>query len=173
MRLTGIIALAVVAMLGVAAPSVRAQQAPTSQPTTRPHGEHGGPLIAALKDLNLTDDQKAKVKTIMEDFRPKAEAYRAANKDKFEKAMADIKAARTSGDKTQMQAARAEMEALIKGSPMAAAIEQIKAILTPDQQTKFQAALEELRKEHGMGGGAGHRQHGGPGGGTPPAAPQQ
>jgi protein CpxP len=91
---------------------------------------------AALKtSLALTDDQTAKVTAIY--------AAQAKSMDSLRTAGGDMSAMRPM---------------------MTATTAKIKAILTPDQATKFQAAQDERMKRMQQGGGGGM----GGGGGTPP-----
>ena len=85
-----------------------------------PHHEMGNPLEHLSKDLNLTDDQKAKVQPIIDQTKPQMEAI---HKEAMEK-----------------------MHALMEGAAV-----QIRPLLTPEQQTKFDAmkkAHEDMRKAH-------------------------
>jgi protein CpxP len=85
-----------------------------------PHHEMGNPLEHLSKDLNLTDDQKAKVQPIIDQTKPQLEAI---HKEAMEK-----------------------MHALMESTGA-----QIRPLLTPEQQTKFDAmkkAHEDMRKAH-------------------------
>jgi Spy/CpxP family protein refolding chaperone len=85
-----------------------------------PHHEMGNPLEHLSKDLNLTDDQKAKVQPIIDQTKPQMEAI---HKEAMEK-----------------------MHALMESTGA-----QIRSLLTPEQQTKFDAmkkAQEDMRKAH-------------------------
>jgi Spy/CpxP family protein refolding chaperone len=105
-------------------------------------GGKGGPgggrgrgewLQAALDKLNLSDDQKAKIKDIMD----KA----AADRQEFMKEHADeLKAAKDSGDRDKMRSVFAPMREKMK-----ATMEQIKALLTDEQKQK----LAESMPAHG------------------------
>jgi Spy/CpxP family protein refolding chaperone len=80
----------------------------------------GNPLEHLSKDLNLTDDQKAKVQPIIDQTKPQMEAI---HKEAMEK-----------------------MHALMESTGA-----QIRPLLTPEQQTKFDAmkkANEDMRKAH-------------------------
>jgi protein CpxP len=85
-----------------------------------PHHEMGNPLEHLSKDLNLTDDQKAKVQPIIDQTKPQMEAI---HREAMEK-----------------------MHALMESTGA-----QIRPLLTPEQQTKFDAmkkAHEDMRKAH-------------------------
>jgi periplasmic protein CpxP/Spy len=93
-------------------------------------------LQGALDKLNLSDDQKAKVKDIMD----KANADRQA----FMKEHAEeLKAAKESGDRDKMRAVFAPMMEKRK-----ATMEQILAILTDEQKQKLKESMP-ARGEHG------------------------
>ena len=102
-------------------------------------GHHGGPgrgmhatpdqrLARLSKELNLTDDQKAKVKPILEDEDAKVKAL-------------------WQDSSTDPQDKRGKFMALHQASN-----DQIKALLTDDQQKKFadmQAHMQQHMKNHG------------------------
>lgn len=80
----------------------------------------GGGVIGILSQLNLTDAQKGKVKTILENERKQMKAIH-----------------QSTGTKEQKQA---KMKALHE-----ATIKQIRAVLTPAQQAKFDAWLKNRK----------------------------
>ena len=113
-------------------PALRAQDTSTvpaaTSPTAAvsPAGEHhhgGGQLEKLTKDLSLTPDQVEKIKPILEDRRAKMKALR---------------------DDTSVPAAqnKDKMKEIFESSN-----QQIKAILTPDQATKFEQLMQEM-KDH-------------------------
>lgn len=132
--------------LGLAIPSSRAQDTGTPPPPPPPAGEHGGDHKGPRGDrfkmlcekLGLTEDQKAKLKPILEDERKAMGALREDNS-------------------LDRPTRRAKMQEIRKAHG-----EQIRALLTPDQQKTF----DELRKEHSHGPG-------GPSGPEAPEAPKQ
>jgi protein CpxP len=83
--------------------------------------------LAALKtELNLTDDQSAKILVIFK--------VSAAKRDSVSNAGGDREAIRTI---------------------MMTTIEKIKAVLTPDQRATYQKMMDEMRAKMGQGGGGG------------------
>lgn len=140
-------AFAVAILLAVALPltMVAQTEAPPAQPQGQ-MGEHhdhmghmGGPpspqqhLDHLAQMLNLTDDQKAKIKPILEDTTAQAEAL---------------------GKDTSLspQDRRAKKHGLHEKS-----MAQIRGLLTPDQQAK----LDSMKQKHeGMGRGKGMGPHG-------------
>lgn len=136
--------------LGTAIAQENQEQSPQGPPPGM--GEHMGhrPMMPSVADrikhltqkLNLTDDQQAKLKPILEDQRKQMEQIHndssLSREDRFSK----------------MQQVRASSDT------------QIKAVLTADQQKKFDKMREEQR---------GHMRWGGqsPGGQKPEGAPDQ
>ncbi len=132
---------------------------PTTMPTSRPSHRGGGILPA---ELNLTQDQQEKLSKIwsetahnsrseQEDRRRQLRAKRdeaiasliqPADKEKYEQAQKDFTDQATALDK--------EMRDRFKN-----AVEETKALLTPEQRTKY----EEFLSRHPLGGPGGPSQH--------------
>jgi len=118
-------------------------------------GEFGGRFA---KDLNLTDAQKAQIKTIHGKYKPQFEAIRTQFKGQADNA----KALRAKGDSAGARAAFLKLRTDV--SQRSLAIHQreqaeIRNILTAGQRTKFDAAqaqrkkwMEEHAKEGRRGG---------------------
>jgi Spy/CpxP family protein refolding chaperone len=104
--------------------SAQAQQVPQGQGEMRRGGGMGGML---LKDIKLTDDQKAQIKTIRERYLPQQMELR--------------KAAQAVGGPPDA-ATRAKMSDL--RDKQAA---EIRAVLTADQQKTFDHNLHELKED--------------------------
>jgi protein CpxP len=143
-----ILALGAIALSAL--PAMAQDPAPPPQGQGGPHyGGRGGPgmgghqLEFLTKKLNLTPDQVTQVKTIDEDtwkqFKALREDTSVAGSDKRAKMMDIHKAAQ----------------------------DKIRALLTPDQQTKFDALQTQMREHRGDHGGG----YGPPP--PPPSAPQQ
>lgn len=118
----------------------------TQQPQRVEHEGRGmrrGPGEGLLKGINLTADQKAKLKTMRESERSNP------GNEQFRKAMADARAARQRGDtaaaRAQMQALRPQMEQR-RDRQVAA----IRSILTRDQQKQFDANLAQWKQHAGQ-----------------------
>jgi Spy/CpxP family protein refolding chaperone len=122
--------------LCLSVPQVRAQQSSsaTTVPTqpvkkSRSSGAHksSGRAEAELADLStsltLTDDQKAKIKPILDDEHEKIHALKQANTGS------------TDDQKAKSKAIRNEANSQIRG------------VLTPDQQTKFQSISKRGHKK--------------------------
>jgi Spy/CpxP family protein refolding chaperone len=118
-------------MTSIAAAQGQVEPNRQGQGTVRPQGGMGGWL---LKDINLTDAQKEKVKAIREKYLPQQLELRKA-----------VQATGTPPD----EATRAKMIKLQQDQA-----DEIRVILTPDQQKTFDHNLHELkeRMERGKGG---------------------
>jgi hypothetical protein len=113
-------------------PAVRAQDTATNKPAGEaqaPRARGGAPTVESIdKAVTLTDEQKPKVKSALEDWN---------------KAMAEARNADQSERRSKMMAAREDFN------------KKMKEILTPEQYTKFEAMPRPGRRNGGAGGGAG------------------
>lgn len=141
--------LAVLGVFGYTAVSAYAQQAPTAGAPTAPAagapkagGKRPNVQAALLKELNLTADQKAKIKTISD------------------KAKADRKAIR---DDAKLTDAQKKDKAKEIGKE---ATKAIREVLTPEQQAKFEEGMKKARAK-----GAGKAGKKGPGAQASAGAP--
>ncbi len=112
------------------------------------HGERG----KFMKDLNLTDAQKASMKAIHARYEPQMKALREQGKAQF----GDMRAARQKGDTSA--ATRARFQQFRERSMAIRQQEnsEIRGILTADQRTKFDAAQAQRKQrfeahQNGMG----------------------
>jgi periplasmic protein CpxP/Spy len=118
------------------------------------------------RDLNLTDAQKAQIKAIHQKYEPQNKALRDRAKPFKEAA----RTARQKGDsvafRTNMEKARQVMQSGQSFRTQEQA--EIRAILTPDQQAKFDAHQKAAAERRAKGGekGWGKRR------GAPPAVKQ-
>jgi protein CpxP len=114
-------------------------------------GRRGGGFA---KDLNLTDAQKAQVKSIHEKYKPQFEAIRTQFKGQAENA----RALRAKGDTTGARAAQQKLRTEIGQRSLAVRQREqaeIRNILTAEQRTKFdaaQAARKKWMEEHAKDG---------------------
>src|ERR1700736_2446506 len=135
------LALGALMLVGVA--GISAAQS-TATPRTRPdagsyqRGDRRAPggREGFGRDLNLTDAQKAQIKAIRQKYQPQNDALRAQAKPFMDAA----RAARQKGDsaavRSNMEKAHQVMQAASFKTQERA---EIRAILTPDQQAKFDA----------------------------------
>jgi Spy/CpxP family protein refolding chaperone len=131
------------ALILFCATGIALAQTPPDRPPGPPNAEHQLDRLTTL--LELTDAQKARVKTILD-------AQHAKMKAQFQTAQA-------SGTKPtfeEMQAARQQLHA--------ETVQQLTPVLTQSQLKKFKVLMEEERGPHGRG------PHGPPRGDTPPAS---
>jgi Spy/CpxP family protein refolding chaperone len=113
--LVWVVSLGVCAALTVPVALAKSQTAPT--PQSKEMGMRGG-LQAAVESLNLTDDQKAKVKGIFADAKTKREAVST------DTSLSD-------------EQKKAKMKELHEGT-----LGKLNEVLTPDQQTELKSKLD-------------------------------
>jgi Spy/CpxP family protein refolding chaperone len=116
----GLLSLGLVAALAVPLASAKSQAAPAPQAASKERGMRDR-LQAAVESLNLTDDQKAKVKDIFADAKTKRDAV-----------FTD-----TSLSDDQK---KAKMKELHEGT-----LAKVNEVLTPDQQTELKNKMEAAK----------------------------
>jgi len=119
-------------------------------------GGRGGPGMmehALLKNITLTDAQKAKLEQVQQSERASMTADNGARRAAFDA----MRKARQSGDtaaaKRLMLEQRTKMD-----QQFAAHSAAVRAVLTPDQQTQFDANVAEMKSRRGeFGRGRGQK----------------
>ncbi len=128
MKKTLLGALAAVALgttFALSQPTFAGTTTPPTPPSGAQAGHHGGKMGKIIKELNLTDDQKAQIKTILQNARPQVQGVRQD----------------TTLTPDQKKAKLKEINKSTR--------QQILALLTPEQKAK----LQELHgKGHKRGG---------------------
>jgi periplasmic protein CpxP/Spy len=124
--LGGLVSLGLAAALAVPWALAKPQAASTPQAAGKEMGMHGGGLEAAVQSLNLTDDQKAKVKDIFADAKTKKQAV-------------------TSDTSLSEEQKKAKMNEL-----HTATMTKLNEVLTPDQQTDLKNKLEAAKSKAPM-----------------------
>ena len=122
--LGGLVSLGLAAALAVPGALAKPQTAP--QTAGKEMGMHGGGLEAAVGSLNLTDDQKAKVKDIFADAKTKKQAL-------------------SSDASLSEEQKRAKMKEL-----HSATMSKLNEVLTPDQQTELKNKMEAAKAKAPM-----------------------
>jgi periplasmic protein CpxP/Spy len=118
--LGGLVSLGLVAALTVPVALAKSQAASAPQTAGKEKGMHGG-LQAAVESLNLTDEQKAKVKDIFADAKAKHQAV--------------------SGDASlSEEQKKAKMKEL-----HTATMAKLNEVLTPEQQTELKSKMEAAK----------------------------
>lgn len=118
-----------------------------------------GPGRNLLRGVNPTDAQKAQIKTIHEKYQTQFQSLRTAMKP----AMDEAKAARQRGDTAGVRAAFAKTAASRQQAQDLRTREaaEIRAVLTPAQQTTFDANVAKAKERGEKGRGQkGHGNHG-------------
>ena len=116
----GLVSLGMVVALAVPMALANSQAAPASQTAGKQMGMHGG-LQAAVESLNLTEDQKAKVKDIFADAKAK---HQAVSSD-------------SSLTDDQKKAKTKELHS--------ATMAKLNEVLTPEQQTELKSKMEAAK----------------------------
>ena len=115
-------------------------------------GHHGGPraFLRCLQDLNLTDSQKADIKTIVQDSHSTLKAAHDTMKADHDKLIADANAgadkATIGQDFLTVKADRQKIQTAISAIQA-----QVASKLTSDQQSKFQACVDAGKNSAAMG----------------------
>jgi len=119
------------------------------------------------RDLNLTEAQKTQIKAIRQRYQPQNEALRAQAKPFMDAARAARQKGDTAAFRSNMEKARQVMQSGQSTRTQEQA--EIRAILTPEQRTKFDARQKAAAERRAQGGkkGWGHKR-----GGAPAAAKQ-
>ena len=158
------LALGALMVFGVA--GVSAAQS-SAAPKTRAEGQYRRGLGAREdrgfgRDLNLTDAQKAQIKTIRAKYQPQNQALR----DRAKPFMEAARTARQKGDSAGFRSNMAKAKQVMQSGQSFHSQEQaeIRAILTADQQAKFDAHQKVAAEHRAKGGkkGWGHKRHGAP-----------
>ena len=150
--------LALGALMVVGVAGVSAAQSTTTPRTRADSGAyHRGQMGARRagghegfgRDLNLTEAQKTQIKAIRQKYQPQNAALRTQAKPYME-------AARTARQKGDTATARTNMEKvrqIMQGGQTYRTQEnaEIRAILTPDQQAKWDARQKAAADHHGKG----------------------
>ena len=157
------LALGALMLVGVAGVSAAQSTATPRRPEagTYRRGAPGG-REGFGRDLNLTDAQKAQIKAIRQKYQPQNDALRAQAKPFMDAA----RAARQKGDSAAFRANVAKAHQVMQAASFKTQERaEIRAVLTPDQQAKFDAH-EKQRAE------GGHKGWGRKGKGDKPEAKQ-
>jgi hypothetical protein len=109
-------------------------------------------LPPGLKEkMKLTDEQRAELKPIEDDFAKTSKEYQIANQPRIDAALEAIRQADESKDTTQIQAARHQLQQEWAGlqSDRDAAIVRVKPLLTPAQILILEDPKNQWHENHG------------------------
>jgi Spy/CpxP family protein refolding chaperone len=118
--LGGLVSLGMVAAMAVPLALAKPQDPSAPQASGKEMGMRGG-LQAAVESLNLTDDQKAKVKDIFTDAKTKRQAV-------------------SNDTSLSDDQKKAKLKELHEGT-----MAKLNAVLTPDQQTELKSKIEAAK----------------------------
>ncbi len=118
-------------------------------PRAERRGEAMDQLRGALKDLNLSEDQKARIKTIMDEARDSREKFMEEHKDEVQAIREKMKAAREAKDSEQMKQLGEELRSIMESGPKPTdTMDKIKGVLTPEQREQLQGKLDQWKENH-------------------------
>ena len=118
--LGGLVSLGMVAAMAVPLALAKSQDPSAPQASSKEMGMRGG-LQAAVESLNLTDDQKAKVKDIFADAKTKRQAV-------------------SNDTSLSDDQKKAKLKELHEGT-----LAKLNTVLTPDQQTELKSKIEAAK----------------------------
>ncbi len=96
-----------------------------------------------FKDVKLTDQQKAQIKAINQKYRAQAKQAREALRPAMQEARADRQKGDTAAARAIFERNRPQLEQMRKAREQE--LQQIRAVLTPDQQKQFDANAAQLK----------------------------
>ncbi len=132
-------AFALSAVVFASAASAQEDAKPKKDPKPRSaiRGEYAQLALAA----ELTEEQKAKLETLAADYQQAQKAWMEANSEKIEQLNTEMKQARDAKDKDAVQRVAGQMKSLREEQMKMKAEhwEKVNALLTPEQQQKWQA----------------------------------
>jgi hypothetical protein len=109
-------------------------------------------LPPGLKEkMRLTDDQRADLKPIEDEFAATSEQYQMANQPRIEAAQEAERQARAINDLGRIQDARQQLQAVWAGlqPDRDAAVIRVKPLLTPEQIVIFENPKNQWHENHG------------------------
>ena len=124
--LGGLVSLGLAAALALPVALANPQAANAPQTAGKEMAMHGGGLEAAVQSLNLTDDQKAKVKDIFADAKTKKQAV-------------------SSDTSLSEEQKKGKMKELHSG-----VMAKLNEVLTPEQQTELKSKMEAAKSKAPM-----------------------
>jgi len=149
-RTLALSALMIVGVAGVSAAQTAAPARPDSGHFRR-GARAGGEMRARgeFRDLNLTEAQKTQIKAIRQKYQPQNQALRAQAKPFTDAA----RAARQKGDTVAFRSNMEKARQVMQGGQSIRTQEnaEIRAILTPAQQAKFDAHAKAMADRRGKG----------------------
>ena len=109
-------------------------------------------LPPGLKEkMQLTGEQRTELKPFEDDFAKTSQEYQIANQPRIDAALDVSRQARESKDTARIEAARRQLQIAWAGLQpyRAAAVKQIRPLLTPDQIVVLEDAKNQWHENHG------------------------
>jgi Spy/CpxP family protein refolding chaperone len=114
-----------------------------------PRGPRDGERMHRMlfEGMELTDDQKAQIKELMQAHGEERKAWHEEHKEEFQALRDKMREAREAKDKEAADAVREETKALMESAPKPDAVhDEIRAVLTEDQQAIFDERVAKMRE---------------------------
>ena len=144
-------------------PNAGGPQHPFGHGQGRGFGHGPGPGGAfgpgVMRELNLTDDQKQQIRTIVQANFESAKAQREELRQLMQKR---FQGTLTADDEARAKTLHEQMQASMQDTQS-----KIAAVLTPEQKAKLEELMKQRKDNRGRFGG----RHGRPGDGSPPPKP--
>ena len=131
--------LVVACIAGVSALAVTAE--PPAKRGDRPDRKHArgrSPLFHVLRGLDLSEEQRGEVRTILKGAKEKREAVVAENKEELDEIQAKIR-----------ELVEQRRKLMADAPDRKEVMEQVSNVLTPEQQEKFKEKIEAIQKHRG------------------------
>ena len=125
----------------------RGQRQGQRQGKDRSQTQHS-PFRTILKELNLTEDQRAQIKEVVQNHREQFATFREENGDAIKEWHMNMRQAMKNKDYPAMHNLIDQLEVLEKNRPTFQSLrDDIRSILTSDQQVIFDKKVEELKNK--------------------------
>lgn len=146
-----LILIAIGGSLLLAGPALRAEDTNKPAGPPRKHGSRENNLLPPplVEKLNLTEDQKAKLKVIEENWDKTRQEYMDAHKADADAARAAAEEAKQSGDPAKKKEAGEKRRQLVAGlrTQRQQYVDQVRSLLSEEQKKIW----EEAKKQRGQG----------------------
>jgi Spy/CpxP family protein refolding chaperone len=118
-------------------------------PWAERRGEMTQKVMETIKQLNLSEEQKAELKQIHEDAKVARETFKAEHGEELKALHEEMKAARQAKDIDKAKEIGGKIRELMAQGPSPKdTMDKVKAVLTPEQQEQLKAKLEKFRENH-------------------------
>ena len=108
-----------------------------------------GAIRRMTDSLNLSDEQKGKIHSILEDAKQAREKFMEEHKDEHMKLMQELRDAKKADDEAKIKETQGKLMALREQAPKPKdTIDKIKEVLTDEQRAKLEEKIQEWKDNH-------------------------